>query len=105
MPAPGKKRQPRGKPAQATAAPRERLAAARLVGGPSGNDCAAKVMACIREQTGGKVVSSDATLESLGVDSELLAGCLEKKFHRGYTAADFPSTMTVQDVIDKVCGT
>jgi hypothetical protein len=103
MPTPRKRRQPRAKPDRPTVAPHQGLGAG-IVGGPSEDDCAKKVMDCIREQTGGKVIRSDATLESLGVDGYLLAGCLNKKFRRNYTAEDFPPTMTVQDVIDKVCG-
>src|ERR1700687_4849433 len=66
------------------------------------DNCPEKVIACIRSQSGGQDLSGNPQLGKIGVDSGLLARCINDALGTGFTKDDFPSTMRVIDVIHKV---
>ena len=72
-------------------------------------DCRAKVLDCIGQQSGGTDLSGNPTLRAIGVQGFLLAGCLNEMFGLtppdAFKASDFPPTMTVLDCTDFVCQT
>jgi hypothetical protein len=80
----------------------------KLAGDPQrilpADNCAEKVLGCIRQQSGGRDLSGNPKIGDVGVDGFILAGCINERLGRDYTGADFPETMRVLDVIHKVCG-
>jgi hypothetical protein len=58
-----------------------------------------EVLECIGQQSGGKTITSHATLAGLGVKGIPLAGCLEGKFGPKFKGGDFPGTMEVVQCI------
>jgi hypothetical protein len=69
-----------------------------------GDNCPEKVVACIKHQSGGQDLSNNPQIGKIGVDSGLLARCINDNFGTNYTKDDFPSTMTVLGCVRKVCG-
>jgi hypothetical protein len=65
--------------------------------------CPEMVLGCIRQQSGGRDLSSNPKIGDVGVDGFILAGCINGKLNRNYTGKDFPPTMRILDVIAKVC--
>ena|SRR5438046_1774153 len=110
MPSPGKRQPPRNKGQAAKAAPKIdwpghwlKLAGHPQLALPTDN-CPEKVLACIKHQTGGQDLSGNPQIGKIGIDSGLLAECINETFGTNYTKDDFPPTMRIIDVIHKVCG-
>jgi hypothetical protein len=80
-----------------------KLAGHPLVAAPD-DSCPLQVLACIKSQSGGQDLGGNPPIGKIGVDSGLLAACINDTFGTKYTKDDFPPTMRVIDVIHKVCG-
>src|SRR6266404_1809855 len=80
-----------------------KLASHPLVAVPE-DSCPLEVLGCIKNQSGGQDLSGNPAIGKIGVDSGLLAACINGKRGTHYSKDDFPPTMRVLDVIHKVCG-